>query len=362
MLKISMILLMAFTGLKALAVDGDFGGQYRLRTSAGVQSSEISNLFKEEMQLSGMDNRAYLSGSFRPSESFEGNASAYVNLNQISTLTPLAYGDWMFSDEFMLRVGRSSYEVADGSVIGMNDYESVPVFFDGVFLTHSSEAFGADVVLAKGYTYTSDNVVEGTDTVAIVSLDVRSFPEVLKKANVHLIAPLSDYTQARAGVTLKGSSMGIGYRATAAVSSLKDIGMDSLLLDGKVSYRHEWDSSALKFYVGGHIDGSSYDAFLYDRHKNAGKLDLVNWGGGLQYGKGGVSYWMDSDFGVGLVGYYFIKTGSQTSVADDGSMELDLYVKKVFDSSVSGKVWLGALRNSTGQVNTKAEAVLQMKF
>ena len=362
MLKMLMILLTAFTGLQVLAVDGDFGGQYRLRTSVGLQSNDVSNLLNGEPQLSGMDNRVYLSGSFRPSESFEGNSAAYFSLNNPQLqFTPMAYADWMLSDEFMLRVGRSSYEIADGSVIGMNDYETVPLYFDGVFLTHSSEAFGADLVVAKGTSSVSADVATVTETLAIVSLDVRSFPEVLKKANVHIVAPLSDYSRSRAGVTLSGGGMGFGYRATAAVSSLKEIGMDSLLLDGKVSYRYEMDSSTLKFYVGGHMDGANYDAFLYDRHRNAGKLDLVNWGGGLQYGKGGVAYWMDSDFALGLVGYYFLKTGSQEAV-DDGSVEVDLYVKKVFDSSVSGKVWLGALRDSQGQIKAKAEAVLKMKF
>ena len=43
-------------------------------------------------------------------------------------------------------------------------------------------------------------------------------------------------------------------------------------------------------------------------------------------------------------------------------MEVDVYVKKMFDSTVSGKVWVGALRTDDSQMHVKAEAAVQMKF
>ena len=309
MFRLFIVLLLAFTGIKALAVDGDFSGQYRFRTGVSNSSPNVGGLFTEiaKDKWTKLDIRASVSGSFRPSESFEGNSTLYLNLGKADGITPMAYGDWMISDELMLRVGRSTYEIADGSVIGINDYEYVPLYFDGLFLTHSSESFGIDFIVAdaelKGDGYPDPPM-------AIVSLDARSFPELVKTANIHFIIPVFEYTKARAGVTIGGGAMGFGYRMTVATSSIKGVGMANLLFDGKLSYTFEMDSSALKFYLGGHVDGSEYDAFFYNKHKNAGKMDLVRWGKGLQYAKGGLSYWMDSDLGMGLVGYYFLKAGA----------------------------------------------------
>lgn len=388
-MKLLVVLLLTVAGLQAVAVDADFSGEYRFRASSesnaggDVVDSLGTNLSSEI--------RAKVSGSFRPSESFEGVAGFYLDLDDSSALPDrmIAYGDWMISDEFMLRAGQSTYKIADGSVIGINDYDAVPTLFKGLFLTHSSENIGLDVALVQN---------KAVSDLFIVSVDARSFPDLVKTANFHLIVkdvrgqigiekpltPLEISMQAvmaseapadavaeesgsegvYLGATLGGGAEGFGYKVTASTDSLTDIlSLSSLLLNGKLSYSFEMDNSTLKAYVGGHMDGSDYDALLYERHYNAGKMDRAQWGRGLTYAYGGLAYKTSADWKLGVKGYYFIESnGLGIKPVSKGDAEVDVYVKKNFNSSVSGKVWAGVLVPEAGSADMKAQAIVQMKF
>ena len=423
MFRILVILLLAVAGFQATAVDADFNGEYRYRvTSSSSLGEDMVNSLGTSLSP---EFRAKVSGSFRPSESFEGVVGSYINIDRFVELdlsmddvAYVAYGDWMISDEFMLRAGKSTYKIADGSVLGINDYDLVPSLFTGLFLTHSSENVGLDLALIQN---------PQVKDLLVVSVDARSFPDLVKTANFHFIiqnvkqkldfektvlsseslpvppvvpTPVEAPAQpspAEAGVqpqppqqqpptkesdnskgyylgaTLGGGVGGFGYKVTASTDSLANVlSFSNLLLDGKVSYSLEMDNSSLKVYAGGHMDGSDYDTLLYERHYNAGKMDRVVWGRGLTYAYGGLSYRTNADWKVGLKGYYFMKSNKESlraknlppSLVNDGDMEVDVYVKKSFNSSVSGKIWAGAwVPKADGQdMDVKAQAVVQMKF
>lgn len=410
MFRMLVVLLLAVAGFQATAVDADFSGEYRYRVSSesSLSGDVVDNLGKS---LSS-EFRAKVSGSFRPSESFEGVVGSYINVSPLvqpgllsmDNVAYVAYGDWMISDEFMLRAGKSTYKIADGSVIGINDYDSVPSLFKGLFLTHSSENVGLDLALVQN---------QWVKDLLVVSVDARSFPDLVKTANFHFIAqnvkrklnlerdkivlssaappvpavapqqeaeteqpkqeegPATEDSNSKGvylGATLGGGAGGFGYKVTASTDSIANVlSFSNLLLDGKVSYSFEMDNSSLRVFAGGHIDGSDYDTLLYERHYNAGKMDKVMWGRGLTYAYGGLSYRTNADWKVGLKGYYFIDSNTDNlpaSVVNDGDMEVDVYVKKNFNSSVSGKVWAGAwVPTADGQdIDVKAQAVVQMKF
>ena len=408
MFKVGFILVLALSILQVGAVDGEFSGEYRLRFAGQNSASDFSSLLTDDAEISGRDMRAKISGAFRPSEAFEGSSSLYSTFNaQGSDIQMYAHGDWLITDEFMIRAGRSVYKIGDGSVISSNNYEDYPNYFDGVFLSHSSESLGADLALAyPGGSYHWEG--QGSPAV-LLHLTARSFPELLNKANIHFIAPLSsewlDHTQTRAGVTVGGGMSGVHYRATVAASSVTNPSMDNLLFEMKAGYSFEMDHSTAKIYLGYHLDGAQYDPFMYDRHKNAGKLDIVRWGGGLSYIKGGLSYWLGSDYGFGLVGYYFLTDQQQSiyspvsssivqetidaassmaaqlagasppvppelvqtaptswSRGQKGDMEIDVFFKAHIDSSVLGKVWSGLYKSKSGQYHAKIEGSLMMKF
>ncbi|MDE0151071.1 MAG: hypothetical protein OXK80_01055 [Bdellovibrionales bacterium] len=393
-MKLLVVLLLTVAGLQAVAVDADFSGEYRFRASS--ESSAGGDVVDNLGTNLSSDIRAKVSGSFRPSESFEGVAGLYLDLDDYSALSDrmVAYGDWMISDEFMLRAGQSTYKIADGSVIGINDYDAVPTLFKGLFLTHSSENVGLDVALVQN---------KDVSDLFIVSVDARSFPDLVKTANFHLIVkdvrgqmgiekPLSPLAAAQQalmaseapavdgavaddsgsegvylGATLGGGAGGFGYKVTASTDSLTNIlSLSSLLINGKVSYSFEMDNSTLKAFIGGHMDGSDYDALLYERHYNAGKMDLVQWGRGLTYVYGGLAYKTSADWKLGVKGYHFLDSNADmrpdVTQVSDGDTEVDVYVKKNFNSSVSGKVWAGVLVPKAGDTGVKAQAVVQMKF
>ena len=148
------------------------------------------------------------------------------------------------------------------------------------------------------------------------------------------------------GTTLGGGTGGFGYRVTASTNSLVDVlGLSNLLVDGKVSYSFEMDNSSLKAFVGGHKDGSDYSTLAYERHYNAGEMDRAVWGGGLTYLYGGLAYGTSADWKLGLKAYYFVEGNGLATVMPpvaEGDIELDVYLKKSFNSSVMGKVWVGA--------------------
>ncbi len=392
MFKILVVFLLISAGIQAGAVDADFSGEYRFRvnstssTGDGLVDNLGSNLSSEI--------RAKVSSSFRPSESFEGVAALYLNLDDNHLLLQdqmVAYGDWMISDEFMLRAGQSTYKIADGSVLGINDYDAVPSLFKGLFLTHSSENIGLDFALIQN---------KDVKDLLVVSVDARSFPDLVKTANFHLIiqnpaqkldlqdkrpvlngggeslpgndagSNLSSEEDASAeskedgvylGTTLGGGAGSFSYRLTASTDSLNNIlGLSNLLLDGKVSYSFEMDNSSLKAFAGGHRDGSDYSTLVYEKHYNAGEMDRAVWGGGLTYAYGGLAYKTNTDWKLGFKAYYFVE--GNASVAK-GDMEVDAYLKKNFNSSVMGKVWVGAfVPQAEGSTDVRAEAVVGMKF
>ena len=411
MFKVLIVLLLTVAGLKAVAVDADFGGEYRFRAES--ESSMGGDVLNNLGSKLSSDIRAKISGSFRPSESFEGVATLYLNLDEDGRKLQdqmVAYGDWMISDEFMLRAGQSTYKIADGSVLGINDYDAVPSLFKGLFLTHSSENVGLDVALIQN---------KKVNDLFVVSVDARSFPDLVKTANFHLIVqnvkdkmglltpseaamamPMQQRLQEKMaaseapapagaeigeevtteveesnskgvylGATLGGGAGGFGYKVTASTDSLTNIlSLSNLLVNGKLSYSFEMDNSTLKAYLGGHMDGSNYDTLLYEEHYNAGKMDAVQWGRGLTYAYGGLSYRTSADWKLGLTGYYFMDGNADikpyVNPVFDGDMEVDVYVKKSFNSSVSSKVWAGALipKADGADVRMKAQAAIQMKF
>jgi len=415
MFKLLVVLLLTVAGLQAVAVDANFNGEYRFRATSKSEIDGDVLLNNLGTSLSS-EIRAKVSGSFRPSESFEGVATLYLRLDDFKYVYTelkdqmVAYGDWMISDEFMLRAGQSTYKIADGSVLGINDYDSVPSLFRGLFLTHSSENVGLDVALIQN---------NSVNDLFVVSVDARSFPDLVKTANFHLIvkdvkekmgllpppSPLlgrevlsnrlvgvsadiptagslsdegetveeegderpgveeeSDSKGVYLGATLGGGAGGFGYKVTASTDSLFNVlSLGSLLVNGKLSYSFEMDNSTLKAYIGGHMDGSDYDVLLYEKHYNAGKMDRVSWGRGLTYAYGGLAYRTSNDWKVGLKGYYFIDSNTDNNkltLAADGDVEVDVYVKKHFNSSVSGKIWAGVWNWQS----LKAQAVVKMKF
>ena len=368
MKKFFCLIALFFTTPFVFAMDVEFGGQHRAR---GIYyQQDISDIFIQRFKFSGI---------FRPNEMFESHFSVMTNYkwgdNYRNDIRIYGYGDWKISDEFMVRLGRASYQIADGFSVGMNDYEEYPNVMDGVILTYNTESLAIDVwgaYLSEVWNGASE--LNKYDKALGVSLDVRALPEEFKMANLHVIyvdkeSLMADAQQGvsdkdtsdkdetagyqiRVGLGIGGDISGLDYKLTGSVHGDGEDALSSLLdnyaVDGQLGYTLDFDA---RIYVGGHYESEGYDPFYYNRHGHSGLLDVVQWGGGAIYGEGGISYMPSEDFEIGIVGLYFHqigawgKWGNQGKNPEDGKelsksevIEADLYVKKSYAGGFSIKL------------------------
>ncbi|MCB0356887.1 MAG: alginate export family protein [Bdellovibrionales bacterium] len=299
--------------------------------------------------------------------------------NQNMLLVNEAYGTWMLSDSTSLRFGRGSFTIADGSVLSKNEWEAQPYAFEGVLATHDME-FGR---LSGFYVKLADfpaaaSVIEDPEVNAYgLSLDVKSVPDFIKMLNVHVIQVNRDELTAtttpgdaymRYGLTVGGDVAGLDYnvdyamlsgehiseRATGSSTANKD--MSSSMYDIKVGYTLA-DVMGLRVGVDYHSDtGSSasatkdedYDSFFYEKHENAGAMDIFGWGNLTYLGvnvslmpmdntKVGVDYYMfsqtekDGTITTGANGAAFATSDATKDALGD---EIDLWASHKYDNGL----------------------------
>lgn len=345
----------------ASAMDVEFGGQHRAR--GAYYQQDMTDIFIQRFKFAG---------AFRPNEMFESHFSVMTNYKWGNSfldneIRVYGYGDWKMTDELMLRVGRSAYQIADGSSLGMNDYEEYPNVMDGGILTYNTESLAVDIWGA----YLSPNYVGGAESgnynASIgISLDVRALPEEFKMANLHVMyvfgteaiqlkkdgssssVELPD--QVRLGLGIGGDVSGLDYKLVGMVhSDPEDItNIVEYAVDGQVGYTLDFDA---RIYVGGHYESEAYDPFYYNRHARSGILDVVQWGNGAIYGEGGIAYMPSEDFEIGIRGLYFHSIGNWGRYGNGGKnpesdedfskeqvIEADLYVKKSYAGGFSIKL------------------------
>lgn len=246
-----------------------------------------------------------------------------------------AFAFWKAMDNFALKVGRGALDLADGSVVAKNDYEQTPYVFEGAYGVYFTEWANIGLFGVKGM----NDVSAATADVNFygLSVDVKSLPEWLKMVNVHVMeskatgiggASVAD-SKTRYGVTAKGDTHAIDYRATYAmytgertVSAPGD--HKASMLDAEVGYTLP-DIMNLRVAALYHTDSGddnaasgdikSYDPFFYEKHNNAGLMDLIGWGNAT-YMKFGVSLEPMEMTKVGVDYYMFQKTEENDSVYD----------------------------------------------
>ena len=334
------------------AMDVELGGQHRAR-----------GIYYEQDVADAFIQRFKLSGAFRPNEMFESHFWLMSNLKWGNTMYQklgdhiriYGYGDWKMSDELMLRLGRAPYEIGDGSSIGLNDYEKFPYVMDGAILTYNTESLAIDILgayLPNSWSGGSEGASENRGLFGF-SLNVRALPEEFKMANLFGLYSMSKSptatqetsaqeipAQIRVGIGIGGDVSGLDYKVTGAIHGEEfNTLLENYFVDAEVGYTLDVDA---RIYVGGHYESEKYDPFYYDRHGRSGLLDVVQWGNGAIYGKGGISYMPTEDFEVGIVGLYFHTVGAfgkwgndgklakdnETALNTDGVVETDLYIKK----------------------------------
>lgn len=230
-----------------------------------------------------------------------------------------AYANWMTSEDFNIRFGRQAYQIADGYVIGTNDWTEQPYSFEGVLATYESE-----VGRFQGFIFKLRDMGEGNGAASAskdpehnaygLNFDLKAKPEWVKAVNFHIIKDSADAIEGGLGATVNGTQgqEAIRYGLMSAASLAMFDGKvwfashtgKNKLVDANTKAKSEREANGMMFqaevstsiqsimdsriFVQYHYDSGdsvtsddkdeTYDPYLFERHDNAGLMDLVDWG------------------------------------------------------------------------------------
>ena len=298
-------------------------------------------------------------------QSVESNVNSSPSTIQNRLLVNRAWGLWKATNSLTFKVGRFGIELGDGSVFSENEWENIPTFHEGFqiawdvdFLkvnafavkTNEYRLLGGDSANPSGISSTSTGPVVGSPSsdpernFYLVSADVKNLPEVVKTANVHLMQTNSDAIHdvvgsrgkdswQHLGLSVSGDSTHFRYRLSGAFQAGK-IGISNpastdasssefsaMMIDAMLGYRVP-DWLGLKVSIALHRDTGNngpgkqkqYQPLFYDRHNNAGLMDVVRWGN-LSYASMNISMSPKDDFDFGLGLYAFARTEGLSGVS-----------------------------------------------
>lgn len=300
-----------------------------------------------------------------------------------------AYGTWMVNDSFSVKVGRGGYTIGDGTVIARNDYEQTPYSFEGILGTYEAEAFRASAFAVKFAEYATNALAGGADDQQAnlygLNFDLKSLPMFLNMANLHVMSARKDETATggaaavipeqsvlRYGLTLGGDRAGLDYRLTYAAetgtksSAGTEQDVSTNMIHAEFGYSME-ELMQSRFYVtyhtdtgsDGSADDTSYDSFFYDKHANAGFMDVVRWGNLTYFSVGYTLMPMDT-LEVGLHYHMFSATEkndntdysgngyTRTAGEDALGSEIDLVATKKYDGGFELSTRLGMFTPGDG--------------
>jgi hypothetical protein len=323
-----------------------------------------------------------------------------------------AYGSWMASNELLIRFGRGALAMADGRVIGVNDWGPTPNAFEGVLFTWDKEfarfnAYGVKFAQLLASSVSGPSVSDPEINSYGLNVDWKTLPEFLKMVNLHVIqvnvdagmAATGSTTQTvpkesrmRYGLVVSGDAMNVDYRLTYAAhtgkfSDLTVAGTttdrEGSMIDAELGYRlPDWMNSRISFLY--HTDTgdkstdnkvTTYDSYFYDRHDNAGWMDIYLWGN-LSYMQ--LRYTMDIMDDLSFAAQYLIfsqteKTGSNSSgvnaftgavetagTEDALGTELDLAVAKKYEGGLTITARAGMFSPGAEYASTTSDAYTQL--
>lgn len=353
---------------------------------------KIGGMFKSSEKVSAnftlLNNATWGSAKGTAKHTGAGNAADTLLVQQV-------YSTWMVDDTFSIKMGRWSHEIADGSLVGINDYQSTPFSFEGILGTYSQESFTGELWLVRLAEYDTQSTDSNTDQDPEMNLlglnfDFKSLPEFLSMANVHVLyidqdvqfgannATVTANGQAvtRYGVALGGETAGLDYKvnyeaetgenkngAAGGAVTTQDVATNMYQVELGYSLPEVMNS---RFYVLYHADSGTgtgtnpkdetYNPLFYEQHYNAGLMDIVAWGN-LTYISLGYTLEPMEDTMVGIHYHMFSKTEKNTATTagtygssilatqstDDDKIgdEIDLVATKKYTSNFSMTTRLG---------------------
>jgi hypothetical protein len=323
-----------------------------------------------------------------------------------------AYANWMFSDDLSFKFGRQSYQIADGSLIAVNDWEQNPTAFEG-FAGNWEAEFGRFQLIAfkQRELGTSSGAKDGEHNLYGLNFDLKTMPNWLKSVNVHVLKDNADAVAASATNINSATSLNgldvvrygamasfnfqmidlkLNYEGTSgkvktvpgATAAVDSVDAKGTMMQAEVGAKFDGFMGSRVFVVY-HQDsgaksgkaGDAYDNFFYEKHDNAGLMDLVEWGN-LTYLTVGLTLKPGDNTDAGLMWHNFSRTEKGAGSTGDNKTfanydvskdaignEIDVWGEHRYDGGLSTVLRVGyftpgdALKNAA----TKAdENILQV--
>ena len=339
-----------------------FAADYRLRDTYLQNEAGASSM--SPAHANRLDQRLRLHLNLKPSERLSVNATALSNFDLGQSRTEIAaeprdrvsinqaYGSWMISDDFWFKFGRLNYQIGDGFTVGINDWEATPYAFDGALFHYEVEFARIQLFAFRMRNFlppvasggmTTSNAPDNQHNAYGISFELKTLPEILKAANVHVIrdagdrgdeAPTTQVATVKGTQGIEtvryGAQVGLAYglfdlKLWYAGVSGKDkypnvttltyhgaYNIETSMVQGEIGVNLvDWHASRL--FVQYHVDSGdrdstdkingTYDSYFHIKHASAGHMDLFDWGNltALQAGvlmkprdsvTLGLSYWL----------------------------------------------------------------------
>lgn len=309
-----------------------------------------------------------------------GAQENFLNVNE-------AYMNWMVSDDFSVRIGRMNFQIGDGTVFAYNDWEQNPGAFEGLTGTWEAE-FGRFTGFAFNYReeIATATTADPKHSAYGLSFDMKSMPDFMKMVNVHVIKDNADAADPSTGTTVGSLSgqdtlrYGLGLGFEFGMIDLKahyemvtgkykpqphtatsELDAKQSMMQAELGFKLE-SFMASRLYVLYHRDsgesttdaGEKYDPYFYEKHANAGLMDIFGWGNLTQLTIGwtmkpgdntdaGLTYNMFSmtesngSISYGRFGTLGVGSGTSSKLGD----EVDLWAEHRYDGGLSTLLRLG---------------------
>lgn len=286
-----------------------------IEASSSIQNYFLNNTFyfKGEYYLNQIFD---LSGGLRSSLSGVNERIKIWEYNQpVSDLYQIhAHLNWNLGIGKRLQVGRFVYDTRAPAMVSSNEYEPFIYLFDGLFFNYWTDPITLDIWLGRAPRLrgsTALNIKDGekTETAYINNQDLRAQPigsgvslglnfknSVLKhahmnlhylysknidneKINLELVNDFKKSAEVRASLAIKGAFQHIHY--FALFSGHGDEALDFKFQNRSTHvqldyFKNNWFGSV--FFGGYHKDSPGFRPWLYDRHSQAGWMDIFEWG------------------------------------------------------------------------------------
>ncbi len=229
-----------------------------------------------------------------------------------------AYATWMSSDDLKFNVGRMNYQVADGALIGINDWETLPYSFEGLRAMWEAEFGKFDFVLFKVRNLTGTTASgDPEQNMYGINFDLKNMPEWMKALNAHVFKNNGDAAEqaaAAGGGNVMGSTNGLdvmryGLMAHFAFSDFElkawweaQGGKVKNIAVGGAKTEFDYKGSMMqaelaynaanfmnsRFHFRWHKSSgddnaadtelATYDSYFTEKHNSAGAMDILGWG------------------------------------------------------------------------------------